>query len=428
MTTPKHLRRTLGNRKLSPATQMMSYGFDPFLSEGSVKPPIFATSTFAFKSAEEGEEFFHITAGRKPAPEGGAGLVYSRFNHPNVEIIEDRLALLDDADQAVICASGMGVISSVLLAFLRPGDVIVHSSPLYGGTETLIRKWMPEYGIKTVAFSDGLDPKAIAEAFAQAKTLGPVKLVFMETPANPTNALIDLAAIKSAIDAYEKETGQRPVSVCDNTMMGPIFQNPQAHGIDMSLYSLTKYIGGHSDLIAGGITGSKDHMNMVRAVRNSFGFNLDPHTSWMIGRSMETLVLRMERAAQSGHKVAAWLADNPHMKVTLHHPDFIEEPRYKALYQRQCSGPSSTFAFTLDGDRKAAFRLLNALQVFKLAVSLGGSESLISHPASTTHSGVPEEVRAQCNVSEGLIRLSIGLEDPDDLIADLDQAMAKAAQ
>ncbi len=427
MSLPKHRRRTIGNKKLNPATQMMSFGYDPFLSEGSVKPPVFSTSTFAFKSAEEGEEFFHIAAGRKSAPAGGAGLVYSRFNHPNVEIVEDRLALLDDAEAGVVCASGMGAISAVLLAFLRPGDVVLHSNPLYGGTDTLIRKWMPEFGIKTVCFSDGLSEQSIKASFDEAKALGPIKLVFMETPANPTNALIDLDAISSTISAYEKETGTRPVSVCDNTLMGPIFQRPQDHGIDINLYSITKYIGGHSDLIAGGMTGSKEHMTAVRAVRNTFGFNLDPYTSWMIARSLETLVIRMERSAQSGRKVADWLATNPHMDVEMFHPDHSDDPVYKDVYKRQCTGPGSTFAFTIKGGtRKDAFRLLNALQIFKLAVSLGGSESLISHPASTTHSGVPEDVRKISHVTEGLIRLSVGLEDPDDLIADLDQAMAIA--
>ncbi|MGI9504919.1 MAG: cystathionine gamma-synthase family protein, partial [Geminicoccaceae bacterium] len=384
-------RRTqLQEHDLHPSTQMMSYGYDPFMSEGAVKPPVFLTSTFAFRTAEEGADFFDVVAGRKPAPEGeSAGLVYSRFNHPNLEIVEDRLALLDGAEAAAVTSSGMAAISAVFLAFLQPGDVIVHSTPLYGGTETLIRKNLANLGIKAVPFVDGLDADDIANALDRAATLGPVKIFYIEAPANPTNALIDFAIVQRALDTFEQTHGYRPISICDNTMLGPIFQRPIEHGINLCIYSLTKYIGGHSDLVAGGVTGTRDLLQKIRLTRSAFGSQLDPHSSWMIARSMETLFMRMERAAESGRKVAAWLVSNPHLPARVLHNEHDPNPVSRAVYDRQCTGPGSTFSFVIDGDRATAFRIVNALQLFKLAVSLGGTESLVCHPASTTHSGVP---------------------------------------
>ncbi|MDT0595300.1 cystathionine gamma-synthase family protein [Glaciecola petra] len=413
----------IGEHSLKPETLMMSYGYNPQLSEGSVKPPVFLTSTFAYQTPEEGEESFHIMAGRKPAPEGNVGgLIYSRFNHPNVEIIEDRLSLYEKSESSVVCSSGMGAISAILLAYLRPGDVIVQSAPLYGGTETLIRKFLPQFNIQTGEFINGLDESEMLSSLRASTKKGRVAMVFIESPANPTNSLVDFAALMRVLDIIEKETGHRPISVCDNTLMGPVFQQVVPQGIDMAMYSLTKYVGGHSDLVAGAVCGSREMLRPVRATRGALGLNLDPHTSWMISRSLETLSIRMERAAQSGRKVAQWIAENPYRSAKLLHPDFIEDQEYKNVYKRQCSGPSSTFSFVLDISKAEAFRFINNLSIFKSAVSLGGSESLVCHPASTTHSGVAAELRDLFGVSDGLIRLSIGLEHPDDLIIDLEQA------
>ncbi len=413
----------IGNHQLRPETLMMSYGYDPMLSEGSVKPPVFLTSTFVFENAEAGEEFFDTMSGRKPLPKGdSAGLIYSRFNHPNAEITEDRLAVLEGAEEGVVCASGMGAISSAFLSILRPGDVLVHGSPLYGGTETLIRNLLSQFGILSVEFQDGLNPDSLDAAMTKAKALGQVKMIYMETPGNPTNSLYDFKIITDAADKCEKDTGVRPVTVCDNTLMGPVFQQAIAHGIDLSIYSLTKYVGGHSDLIAGAVLGNGETIKKVRGIRNAMGMNLDPNTAWMLSRSLETLNIRMNRASESGTKVAAWLADNPYVKTKILHPDFIEDAAYQAVYKRQCTGPGSTFSFVIDGTRKDAFTLINGLNLFKSAVSLGGSESLVCHPSSTTHSGIPADVRELGGLTEGLIRISIGLEHPDDLIADLDQA------
>lgn len=424
MSQNSYHRKRIGDRPLHAETQMMSYGFDPFLTEGSVKPPVFLTSTFVFRSAEDGARFFDLVSGRVPLPEGESpGLIYSRFNNPNLEIAEDRLALLDGAEAALVTSSGMAAISAVLLSFLRPGDQLVQSAPLYGGTETMISKILAEWGIGTHVIDDGLSEQSMAGALEAAARQGPVRLAYVETPANPTNALIDLQALTRQIDAFEARHDQRPISVCDNTMLGPIFQQPGAHGIDLSVYSLTKYVGGHSDLVAGGVTGRRALVDKVRATRGAFGSQLDPHSAWMLTRSMETVVLRMKQAAQSASAVARWLASNPHQKLLVHHPEQVADAAYQAVYRRQCSAAGSTFSFVLEGGRADAFRLINALTLFKSAVSLGGTESLICHPASTTHSGVPAAAREAAGVSEGLIRVSIGLEHADDLIADLDQAL-----
>jgi methionine-gamma-lyase len=433
MSQSDYKKTKIGDRELHPETQMMSYGYDPFMSEGAVKPPVFLTSTFAFESAEHGEEFFHMVAGRKPSPEGEkAGLVYSRFNHPNMEIVEDRLALYEKTESCAVFASGMGAISTTFLAFLRPGDVILHSQPLYGGTETLITKLLPQFGIHTVGFFDDTEGKNFKESLNIAAKLGNVRMVYLETPANPTNAMIDFKGIGETLDAFEAETGQaRPITACDNTLLGPVFQNPCDHGIDLAIYSLTKYIGGHSDLVGGSVCGRNELLKPLKLTRSAFGMQLDPHSCWMISRSLETLGISMNRAAESGLKVGEWLRDNSYQSVDIMHPDLIDEPHYKAVYKRQCTGPGSTFAFSIgdfkddqggDNTRKTAFKLINALGLFKSAVSLGGTESLICHPASTTHSGVDKDEREKVGVNDGLIRLSIGLEHPDDLIADLDQA------
>jgi cystathionine beta-lyase/cystathionine gamma-synthase len=425
----KDFRRThLDGHPIHPSTQMTAYGYDPALSEGAVKPPVFLTSTFVFETAEQGAEFFDVVAGRKPAPEGmgAGGLVYSRFNHPNTEIVEDRLALYDNAESALLTSSGMAAISAVALTYLRPGDAIVRYAPLYGGTETLFGKVFSSWGITSAPFTDGMSAECLLESLQNASEQGPVKMVYLETPANPTNAMIDLKMVREVVDEWSASSGQKPLIVCDNTMLGPVFQKPLDFGTDICVYSLTKYVGGHSDLVAGGITGSKAALLPIRQSRSAYGFQLDPHSSWMLSRSMETLALRMERAAESGSKIANWLASNTLLPCKVLHPEHETDERAQAVYKSQCSGPGSTFAFVVEDNRDLAFRILNNLQIFKLAVSLGGSESLVCHPASTTHSGVPLDVRQSTGVTDGLIRLSVGLEHPDDLIRDLEQAIRHA--
>jgi methionine-gamma-lyase len=433
MAAPRPSKTHIGNHALKPETLMLGYGYDPALSEGAVKPPVFLTSTFVFGSAEEGRDFFDYVSGRKQPPQGSAaGLVYSRFNHPNSEIVEDRLAVYEGAESGVLFSSGMSAITTTILAFARPGDVILHSQPLYGGTETLLSRTMAGLGIGAVGFVDGVNEPAIRAAAQQArgqaaKGGGRVSLILIETPANPTNTLVDIRLLRQVADEIGTAQGFRPMLACDNTLLGPVFQHPLAHGADVSIYSLTKYVGGHSDLIAGATLGSKATIGPIKALRGSVGTQLDPFSCWMLGRSLETLGLRMERANTNARLVAEFLHDHPRV-AKVHHLAFLEEgSKAQAVYARQCTGAGSTFSFDIKGGEKEAFAFLNALQIFKLAVSLGGTESLASHPAAMTHSGVPVEVRDRIGVLDTTIRLSVGIEHPDDLIADLVQALAAAA-
>jgi len=419
-------RRKIGDRELHPETQMMGYGYSPQLSEGALKPPIFLTSTFVFKTAQEGKDFFDFTSGRrKPEPGERAGLVYSRFNNPNLEVLEDRLSVWENADTACVFSSGMAAISTTLWAYLRPGDVILHSSPLYGGTETLVDGTLPKYGVHSIGFIDGVSQHAMDKAADEAMAAGRVSLILAETPANPTNGLVDIAYLKILADRIgEAQDGHRPPIAIDNTYLGPVYQQPLKLGADLSIYSLTKYIGGHSDLVAGAVVGSTEILAPIRALRASLGTQLDPNTAWMIMRSMETLSLRMERANQNAELVAQFLASHPKIDQ-VNYLGFIEDndPR-KPVFDRQCTAPGSTFSFYVKGGEAKAFKMLDELKVMKLAVSLGGTETLISHPASTTHSGVPEDLRDRQGVTDSMIRVSVGIEHPDDLIADLEQALA----
>ncbi|WP_395397880.1 cystathionine gamma-synthase family protein [Novosphingobium sp. BL-8A] len=424
MTAPRESKTSIGNHKLHPDTLMLNYGYDPFLSEGAVKPPVFLTSTFVFPTAEEGRDFFDYVAGRKEPPPGqGRGLVYSRFNHPNSEIVEDRLSVFEGAEAGVVFSSGMAAITTTILAFARPGDVILHSQPLYGGTETLLARTFANFGIKAVGFADGLDEAAVTAAAKQASAAGRVSIVLVETPANPTNSLVDIALLKRVCDAIGEEQGHRPLLVCDNTLLGPVFQHPLQHGADISLYSLTKYVGGHSDLVAGAALGSAKLMREVRLLRSAIGTQLDPHSCWMLSRSLETLGMRMERANSNAAAAATFLKDHAKVQKVAYPAFYPAGSREANIFAAQSSAAGSTFAFDIVGGQPAAFRFLNALQIFKLAVSLGGTESLASHPATTTHSGVPIEVRDRIGVLESTIRLSIGVEHPDDIVADLTQAL-----
>jgi methionine-gamma-lyase len=433
MAAPRPSKTHIGNHALKPETLMLGYGYDPALSEGAVKPPVFLTSTFVFGSAEEGRDFFDYVSGRKRPPEGSAaGLVYSRFNHPNSEIVEDRLAVYEGAEAGVLFSSGMSAITTTILAFARPGDVILHSQPLYGGTETLLSRTMAGLGIGAVGFVDGVSEPAVRAAAQEARGQtkqgpGRVSLILIETPANPTVTLVDIRLLRQIADEIGAAQGFQPILVCDNTLLGPLFQHPLEHGADVSVYSLTKYVGGHSDLIAGATLGSKATIGPIKALRGSVGTQLDPFSCWMLGRSLETLALRMDRSNANARLVAEILRDHPKV-AKVHHLAFLEEgSKAQAVYARQCTGAGSTFAFDIKGGEKEAFAFLNALQIFKLAVSLGGTESLASHPAAMTHSGVAAEVRARIGVLDTTIRLSVGIEHPDDLIADLIQALAATA-
>jgi methionine-gamma-lyase len=423
-------KRKIGKHVLKPETQMMGYGYDPSLSEGSLKPPIFLTSTFVFRTAQDGKDFFDYTSGRREPPAGqSSGLVYSRFNNPNLEVLEDRLALWEEGEAAAVFSSGMSAISTVIWTHVRPGDVVLMSQPLYGGTETLIEKTLPAFGVNAVGFNLGHDRQAVLEAAAQAskkaeQSKGRVCLILVETPANPTNSLVDLKLMREVSESIgARQSGGRPPVAVDNTFLGPVFQQPLQHGVDLVMYSLTKYVGGHSDLVAGGVVGSRDAVGPVKKLRGALGTQLDPNTAWMIMRSMETLALRMHKSAENAALVANFLRRHPKI-AAVNYLGFLaaDDPR-TAVFKRQCQNAGSTFGFAVKGGEAEAFRLLDALQVIKLAVSLGGTETLMSHPASTTHSGVAKQTRDRLGITDSLIRISVGIEDADDLIADLSAAL-----
>ncbi len=430
MTYETYHKRRIGDHLLAPETQMMGFGFDPGLSEGALKPPIFLTSTFVFRNAQEGKDFFDFASGRRQPPaDQGSGLVYSRFNNPNLEVLEDRLALWEGSETAAVFSSGMAAISTTLLSLVRPGDVVLMSQPIYGGTETLVEKTLALYNVHAVGFDDGCDPAAVdaaaERAFARARSQGGrVRVLLVETPANPTNNLVDLALMRAVSERLgARQGGERPPVVVDNTFLGPVFQKPLAHGADLALYSLTKYVGGHSDLIAGSVLGSRSMLAPVRALRGALGTQLDPNSAWMLMRSMETLSMRMHGSAANARRVAEFLRSHPKV-AEVNYLGFLagDDPR-SAVFRRQCDSAGSTFSFSIRGGEAEAFRLLDALQVIHLAVSLGGNESLISHPASTTHSGVPKATRERLGITDAVIRISVGIENAADLIEDLRQAL-----
>lgn len=415
----------LGDHALHDETMMLGYGYDPALSEGSVKQPIFATSTFCFPSAEAGREFFDIVSGRSKTARNDAdgGLVYSRFNHPNAQIVEERLALFERADAGAVFSSGMAAIATTAIAHCAPGDVILYSQPLYGGTDSLFKKVLAKFGVTPLPLSDATDPAAMAADAEAARAKGRVALFFLETPSNPLATLVDIGAAAQVATQIGKAQGHRPPVAVDNTLLGPVLQSAIAAGADLSVYSLTKSVGGHSDLVAGGVVGTRAAVTPIRMLRALLGGNLDPNSCWMLARSLETVTLRMEKASDNATKVAAFLAAHPKVKA-VHHPSLLPAGSAQArIFARQCKGPGCLMAFDV-GDRASAFRVLDRLRIAKLAVSLGGTETLVCHPSTTVHSGVAEAERLAIGVTEGVVRLSVGIEHPDDLIADFAQALA----
>ncbi|NBW74354.1 MAG: cystathionine gamma-synthase family protein [Sphingomonadaceae bacterium] len=420
---PKAAITHLGNHELSPATLMMSHGYDPVLSEGSLKAPIFLTSTFAFPSAADGKRFFEGITGKVPG--GTDGLVYSRFNGPNQQILEGRLALWDGAEEALCFSSGMTAITVLMLALCNAGDVIVHSGPLYAASEGFVAKHMSRFGVTYRDFPAGATRAEIEAVLEDAKALaarqgGKVAMIYLESPANPTNALVDVEAVRDARNAVLG--AECPIAI-DNTFLGPLWARPIDQGADLVIYSLTKYVGGHSDLVAGSVSGAKKWLTPIRMLRNTMGGIADPNTAWMLLRSLETVELRMTRAGENAAKVCAWLKDHPKV-AGLGYLGMIDDPRQQDIYQRHCTGAGSTFSLLLKGGEAECFRFLDALRIAKLAVSLGGTETLASHPASMTHLSVPDERKAALGITDNLVRISIGIEAADDLIADFEQALA----
>jgi methionine-gamma-lyase len=419
---PKPTLTRIGNRELSPATLMMAAGYDPALSEGSLKPPMFLTSTFAFENAAAGKRHFEGITGKRPG--GAEGLVYSRFNGPNQEILEERLAIWDGAEEALCFSSGMTAICVLMLALCSAGDVIVHSGPLYAASEGFVAKHMSRFGVTYIDFAAGADraelDAVMAKARAQAEASGgKVAMIYLESPANPTNALVDVEAVRDARDA---SIGPDCPIAIDNTFLGPLWSRPIDQGADLVVYSLTKYVGGHSDLVAGSVSGAKKWMTPLRMLRNTMGGIADPNTAWMLLRSLETVELRMSRAGENAANVCEYLKQHPKVE-RLGYLGMIDDPRQQDIYQRHCKGAGSTFSVFIKGGEAECFRFLDALTIAKLAVSLGGTETLASHPASMTHLSVPDERKTALGIADNLVRISIGIEDAGDLIADFAQAL-----
>ncbi len=421
----KNQRTTkLGDHQLSPQSLMMGYGYDPKLSEGALKPPIFLTSTFVFDSCADGKRFFEGITGKRPG--GTEGLVYGRFNGPDQEILEDRLALWEGAEEAAVFSTGMSAITTALIAHVKAGETILHSGPLYAATEKLIDTVFGRMDIDYANFAAGAPLAEVRSLINQSRAKRRIAVIYLESPANPTNELVDIAGIVRLRDElYADDPAAKPLIMVDNTFLGPVFQQPIRHGADVSLYSLTKYVGGHSDLVAGGVVGNRAALLPIMALRNTIGTITDPHTSWMLLRSLETVALRMERAEQNARTVCEFLRTHPKIE-RVGYLGFLDPASPQGrIYADHCSGAGSTFSVLVKGGEEQAFRLLDSLQLVKLAVSLGGTESLASHPASMTHLSVPDARRKQLGITDNLVRVSIGIESADDLLADFAQALKR---
>ena len=420
----RYTKRNLNGRQLDPQTLMMSYGYRPEWSEGAIKPPIFQTSTFMVESAEAGKRFFSLAYGLEEAQENErTGLIYGRINNPNLEILEDRLTLYDGGESALAFGSGMAAITTTMLALLSPGDVILHSGSLYGGTDHFIKQVLPRFNISSIWFDKNDNFHDVAERVRASGKAGNVAMIYVETPSNPMNTLVDLEMCAELADTFS--TGERRIPIaCDNTFLGPIFQQPIKHGVDIVLYSATKYIGGHSDVVAGAAVGSSDLIDQIRGMRTFMGTMADPWTCWLLLRSLETLKPRMQLMNDIASDVADFLKSHPKVERTYYLGHLDADEQQQAIYQQQCQAPGAMISFDVAGGESEAFRLLDALQIIKLAVSLGGTESLAEHPATMTHADVSPTDKASIGLTDKLIRMSIGLEHPDDLIADLDQALA----
>ncbi len=409
----------------NPESLMMTYGYKPELSEGAIKCPIFQTSTFVFKTAEEGKAFFELAYGlREKTAKEELGLIYSRINNPNLEILENRLCLWDKADDCAVFESGMSAISTVLLEFLKPGDLLVYSNPLYGGTDHFIHHFLNKIGVHTIGIMPDHSIDQVEEMIEASGKADKLAMIYLETPANPTNHIVDIEKFSQLAACYSKDEN-KPLLVVDNTYMGPLWQHPLQCGADLVVYSATKYIGGHSDLIAGAVLGSSELMIRVKTLRTFLGNMVSPNTAWLLLRSLETLKVRMDQQTHNAQVIAEYLENHPKVEKVYYLGLLKENTDEYLTYTKQCSAPGAMVSFDIVGGEKEAFTFLNNLKLMKLAVSLGGTESLAQHPKTMTHAGVNEEQQRQMNVTNKLVRLSIGVESSKDLIWDLEQSLEK---
>lgn len=402
---------------------MMSYGYKPELSEGAIKCPIFQTSTFVFKNAEEGKAFFEVAYGiREKRANEELGLIYSRLNNPDLEILENRLCLWDKAEECAVFESGMSAITTVLLEFLKPGDLLLYSMPVYGGTDHFINTFLPKIGVHVLGFKPGLAEGDIQKAVQDSGLSDRLAMIYIETPANPTNTIIDIEACARVAAHFSNQDSQVLVAV-DNTYMGPLWQHPLKHGADIVMYSATKYIGGHSDVIAGAVLAESGLMKRIKTLRTFLGNMASPNTGWLLMRSLETLKVRMEQQALNAEKVAQFLISHPKVAKVYYLGFIKEQSAAYGIFQKQCTSAGAMVSFNIKGGEKEAFAFLNHLKMIKLAVSLGSTESLAEHPASMTHAGIEEAHRLDMDITDSLVRLSIGVENYNDIIWDIEQAL-----
>ena len=403
--------------RVRPETAVLTRGFDPTLSVGSARPPVYRTSTFVFPSPEAAERAFAIVLGRERAQgEDRPDLIYARLNHPNAEILEEQLVPLErGATTAAVFNSGMAAIMTAFFTFGRLNSSIVYTTPLYGGTTTLIHQFLGPLGVTGIPVPAGCGD-ALDEAIRSAKD---PCIVLVETPANPTMIMTDIGR---AAEAAKRHPSQ-PVVMVDNTFLGPIFQHPLAHGADLCLYSATKYLSGFSDMIAG-VAIAKDPQLIlkIRSRRSMFGNILQPDECWMLDGRLPTVALRMNRQSKNAQRIAERLAGRPQIKRVIY-PTLFEDAEQNRIRAAQCDYPGGMFSLDFHGGREAAFSFLRRLKITRNAVSLGGVESLACHPKTTTHSGMTPVELEQAGIGEGLVRVSVGIEDWRDLLSDFEQAL-----
>ena len=385
------------------ASRAIHHGYDPADNQGALTPPMHLASTFAFETAEQGGAIF---AGEQP------GYFYSRIGNPTVDLLEQRMAVLEGAEAAVATASGMGAITAVMWTLLEAGDEIVTDKTLYGCTFAFFRHGLAKFGVK-VTHVDLTDPDALEAAMHDR-----VKVVYFETPANPNMRLVDIAMVSDIAHAHGASV------VVDNTYATPALTRPVELGADIVVHSATKYLGGHGDLVGGLVAGSQEVMQRVRleGLKDMTGAVMSPFSATLIMRGLKTLKLRMERHSSNALEVARWLEAQPQVSA-VHYPGLQSFPQH-ALASRQMALSGGMIAFDLAGGYEQGVRFMNRLDMIIRAVSLGDAETLIQHPASMTHSTYTADERADHGIGEGLLRLSIGLEETDDIIADLAQALA----
>jgi methionine-gamma-lyase len=388
------------------STRAIHHAYDPLQNEGALTPPLHLTSTFAFESAEAGGEMF---AGER------AGHIYSRISNPTLDLLERRIALLEGAEAGLALSSGMGAITAALWTLLSPGDEIIVDKTLYGCTFAFMHHGLSKFGI-TVTHVDLTEPENLIPAIS-----GKTRVVYFETPANPNMRLVDIAVVSK----IAHEAGA--TVVVDNTYATPYLTRPIELGADLVLHSATKYLGGHGDVVAGLIAGRAEQVQEIRLVgmKDMTGAVMAPFNAMLILRGLKTLALRMDRHCASAQPVAEWLEAHPSVGE-VYFPGLTSFAQHD-LATQQMAKPGAMIAFELTGGLEAGRSMMNRLQMIGRAVSLGDAETLIQHPATMTHSTYTPEERAEHGITDGLIRLSVGLEDIEDILADLDQALSDVA-